>query len=75
MLSWAGAKYFPGGHSVLMGLLNSFVHVVMYFYYFLTCCNEKYKNNLWWKKHITQLQMVFMHILATKKIKTFFVLI
>jgi GNS1/SUR4 family len=57
-LSWSGTKYFPGGHSVFMGMLNSFVHVVMYFYYFLTSLSPKYKQNLWWKKHITQLQIV-----------------
>lgn len=41
-----------------MGALNSFVHVVMYSYYLLTALNPKYKNNLWWKKYITQLQIV-----------------
>ncbi|XP_063704312.1 uncharacterized protein LOC134833792 [Culicoides brevitarsis] len=64
MLSWGGAKYFPGGHSVLMGLLNSFVHVVMYFYYFLTSLNPEHKKNLWWKKHITQLQMIQFGMIA-----------
>uniref|UniRef100_A0A336LRW1 Elongation of very long chain fatty acids protein n=1 Tax=Culicoides sonorensis TaxID=179676 RepID=A0A336LRW1_CULSO len=64
MLSWAGAKYFPGGHSVFMGLLNSFVHVVMYAYYYLTSVNEKYKKNIWWKKHITQLQMIQFGLIA-----------
>jgi len=28
-LSWFGTKYFAGGHSVFMGLINSFVHVIM----------------------------------------------
>lgn len=41
-----------------MGFLNSFIHVVMYFYYFLTSVSDKYKGNVWWKKHITQLQIV-----------------
>jgi hypothetical protein len=38
--------------------VNSFVHVVMYCYYFLTSMWPEYRNNLWWKKYITQLQMV-----------------
>lgn len=58
LLTWHGVKYLPGGHSVFMGALNSFVHVVMYSYYLLTALNPKYKNNLWWKKYITQLQIV-----------------
>lgn len=58
ILAWAGTKYFPGGHSVFMGMLNCFVHVVMYTYYFLSSLNEEYKKNIWWKKYITQLQMV-----------------
>lgn len=57
-LCWHGAKYFPGGHSVFMGTINSFVHVVMYSYYFLTSWNAEYKKNIWWKKYITQLQLI-----------------
>lgn len=56
-LSFLGVKYFGGGHSIFMGLINSFVHVIMYFYYFLTTIDNKYKQSFW-KKHITQLQMV-----------------
>ncbi|XP_052860218.1 elongation of very long chain fatty acids protein 7-like [Anopheles cruzii] len=58
MLIWSGVKWFPGGHGVFMGFINSFVHVVMYFYYFLTSVSPKYKGNLWWKKYITQLQII-----------------
>lgn len=43
---------------MFMGFLNSFIHVVMYFYYFLTSVSDKYKGNVWWKKHITQLQII-----------------
>lgn len=56
-LTWMGTKYFAGGHSVFTGWINSFVHVIMYFYYFLTSIDAKYKQSSW-KKYITQLQMV-----------------
>lgn len=56
-LSWIGMKYFAGGHSCFMGIINSFVHVIMYAYYFLTSIDNKYKQSSW-KKYITQLQMV-----------------
>jgi GNS1/SUR4 family len=56
-LAWIGTKYFAGGHSVFMGTINSFVHVIMYLYYYLTSVDGKWKESKW-KKHITQLQMV-----------------
>ena len=58
ILSWCGCKYFAGGHGVLLGTINCFVHTIMYFYYFLTAISDSYKKSIWWKKHITQLQMV-----------------
>lgn len=56
-LTWIGTKYFSGGHSVFTGLINCCVHVIMYFYYYLTTVDNKYKQSFW-KKYITQLQMV-----------------
>merc|ERR1712193_304526 len=35
MSVWPGARFLPGGHSSFFGLLNSFVHIVMYFYYMM----------------------------------------
>lgn len=57
-LVWHGIKYFAGGHSVFFGAINSFVHMVMYSYYLVTSLKPEYKNNIWWKKHITQLQII-----------------
>lgn len=57
LLAWIGMKYFAGGQSVFMGVINSFIHVIMYLYYFLTSIDNKYKQSFW-KKYITQLQMV-----------------
>lgn len=52
--------WFPllGGHSTFFGLLNTFVHIVMYFYYFLTALGPQVQKYLWWKKYLTTLQMV-----------------
>lgn len=47
-----------GSHATLLGILNAFVHVVMYGYYFLTSFKPELKQSIWWKKHITQLQLV-----------------
>lgn len=42
----------------MLGTINSFVHVIMYGYYFLTSYRPELKNSMWWKKHITQIQLV-----------------
>lgn len=48
---------FSGSHATMLGLINLFVHTVMYSYYFLTSLRPA-KEMLWWKRHITQLQLV-----------------
>ncbi|KAG7299706.1 hypothetical protein JYU34_016704 [Plutella xylostella] len=58
VLIWAAATYYPGGHGTLIGVINCFVHTVMYSYYLLTVAYPEKKNNLWWKKYITQLQIL-----------------
>lgn len=58
LVVWVVAKFLPGGHASAVGYVNAFVHVVMYSYYFVTSTWPEYKENLWWKKYITQLQMV-----------------
>lgn len=58
MISWGSTKYYPGGHGTFIGWINSFVHIVMYSYYFLSAFGPQMQKYLWWKKHITNLQMV-----------------
>ncbi|XP_060528566.1 elongation of very long chain fatty acids protein AAEL008004-like [Cylas formicarius] len=58
MSVWFGVKYTPGGHSTFFGLLNTFVHIVMYFYYMLTALGPQVQKYLWWKKYLTSLQMI-----------------
>ncbi|XP_055548340.1 elongation of very long chain fatty acids protein AAEL008004-like isoform X2 [Wyeomyia smithii] len=57
------SKFISGSHATLLGLINSYVHVIMYFYYFLTSFRPELKNSLWWKKHITQVQLLQFLIL------------
>ncbi|CAD7083686.1 unnamed protein product [Hermetia illucens] len=58
MISWGTTKYYPGGHGTLIGLINSFVHIVMYSYYLLSAMGPQIQKYLWWKKYITQMQMI-----------------
>lgn len=55
--SWCYLKYIPGEQGVVIGFLNSLVHVVMYFYYFLAALGPKYQKYLWWKKYMTWIQL------------------
>lgn len=42
----------------LFALLNCLVHVVMYSYYALAALGPAVRRHLWWKRYITQLQLV-----------------
>ena len=55
---WWGVKFTPGGHATFFGMLNTFVHIIMYTYYLLAAMGPKYQKYLWWKKHLTTMQMI-----------------
>ncbi|KAK4875914.1 hypothetical protein RN001_012336 [Aquatica leii] len=57
IISWGCTKYFPGGHGTFVGVINSFVHIIMYFYYMVAAMGPQYQKYLWWKKYITTLQL------------------
>lgn len=58
MSVWFGVKFTPGGHSTFFGLLNTFVHIIMYTYYMLAAMGPQMRRYLWWKKYLTALQMI-----------------
>ncbi|XP_054263298.1 elongation of very long chain fatty acids protein 4-like isoform X1 [Macrosteles quadrilineatus] len=55
--SWLSVKYIQAEQGIVLGVLNSFVHVVMYTYYFLAGLGPEVQKYLWWKKYITKLQL------------------
>lgn len=54
---WSVCKFVTGGQSYIFGGINSFVHAVMYTYYGLSAIGPHMQKYLWWKKHITKLQL------------------
>lgn len=62
---WAGVKYFAGGQSFFIGLLNSFVHIIMYLYYGLSALGPNIQKYLWWKRYLTSLQLLQFVLLTT----------
>ena len=43
--------------------INSFVHIVMYIYYGISALGPQFQKYLWWKRYLTQLQLVKLFIL------------
>ena len=58
MWSFYYLKYAFGEQGVLIGFMNSFVHIIMYSYYLLAGLGPHMKKYLWWKKYLTGLQLV-----------------
>ncbi|XP_076163435.1 very long chain fatty acid elongase AAEL008004 isoform X2 [Ptiloglossa arizonensis] len=58
MSVWFGVKFTPGGHGTFFGLLNTFVHIVMYTYYMMSAMGPRMQPYLWWKKYLTVFQMI-----------------
>lgn len=63
------SDWISGGQAILLGIINSYVHVIMYSYYFMTSFRPELKQSMWWKRYITQVQLIqfavlFVHFLT-----------
>jgi len=56
--AWWVTKYVGGGHAMFSGHCNILIHVIMYLYYFLSTLGPAVQPYLWWKRYLTQLQMI-----------------
>ncbi|XP_041976505.1 elongation of very long chain fatty acids protein 7-like [Aricia agestis] len=56
--TWFHLMYHPTDHFNVVGLINSFVHVIMYTYYGLASMGPEYAKYIWWKKHVTKIQLI-----------------
>ncbi|XP_004536502.1 elongation of very long chain fatty acids protein F-like [Ceratitis capitata] len=65
-------RYLPGGHGAILAVLNLTVHSIMYFYYFISVLRPELKQSLWWKKHITQAQILQFLILFIHFVRALF---
>uniref|UniRef100_A0A182MV26 Elongation of very long chain fatty acids protein n=1 Tax=Anopheles culicifacies TaxID=139723 RepID=A0A182MV26_9DIPT len=69
---WMGMKFAPGGHSTFFAMLNSFVHIVMYFYYMVAALGPQYQKYIWWKKYLTAFQMAQFVAIFTHQFQLLF---
>ncbi|XP_050342697.1 elongation of very long chain fatty acids protein 7-like [Nymphalis io] len=72
LAAWFGTTYEPGGQGILIGYINAFVHMVMYIYYLIAGLGDKYKKHLWWKRHVTELQLAQFVFLGLHSINSLF---
>jgi len=56
LAGWIGLKYSAYHCAGFIPFINAFIHTVMYVYYALAALG--YRDVLWWKKYLTQMQMV-----------------
>ncbi|EDW15884.1 elongation of very long chain fatty acids protein F [Drosophila mojavensis] len=59
-----------GGHLLVMGVLNVFVHVIMYSYYYAAAQSSTKNKLIWWKQYITILQMLQFVIICGHSVWT-----
>ncbi|KAI1309050.1 Elongation of very long chain fatty acids protein 1 [Halotydeus destructor] len=65
LTSTLAAKVAPNSFASQIVILNSFVHVLMYTYYFLASFGPEMQKYLWWKRHVTEIQLIqFVIVLA-----------
>ncbi|KAF7222574.1 elongation of very long chain fatty acids protein 1a [Nothobranchius furzeri] len=56
---WWGVTLTPaGGMGSFHALVNAAVHVTMYTYYGLSAAGPRFQKYLWWKKHMTAIQLI-----------------
>lgn len=70
--AWLGVRYVPGGHPTLLGTINAFVHIIMYFYYMLSAFGPQMKKFLWWKHYLTSLQLAQFTIIFVQDVHVLF---
>lgn len=70
--AWSGVKYVAGGQTFFLAMLNSFIHVIMYSYYGFSAMGPAVQKYLWWKRYLTQLQLLqFFVIMAHSTVNLF----
>ena len=58
LFGWHLMYFAPNGHESFGGIFNALVHAIMYTYYFLAAMGPQFQKYLWWKRYLTQLQLL-----------------
>jgi len=72
VMTYVEVKFLSGGgHAIILGLVNSYVHLIMYGYYLATSLKIDVAN--YWKKIITQIQMIQFAVIIVHNVIPLFV--
>ncbi|ROL51089.1 Elongation of very long chain fatty acids protein 2 [Anabarilius grahami] len=69
---WCVLNWIPCGQSFFGPMLNSFIHILMYSYYGLSTIPSMHKY-LWWKRYLTQAQLVQFVLTVTHTVSAWVV--
>ena len=65
LIAFIGLKFHPHPSAGFLPMSNVFVHTFMYAYYAMSCMGPQISQYIWWKKHLTQMQLLqFLSVLA-----------
>lgn len=69
---WIVTKWTPAGQAAPAAMLNAFIHIVMYFYYGMAALGPSMQKYLWWKRYLTQMQLIQFCIALTSAVHTIY---
>jgi len=72
LIAYMGLKLHPGGNAGYLPMTNVFIHTIMYSYYAMACMGPEMAQYIWWKKHLTQLQLVQFATVFSHALYSFF---
>lgn len=64
IICWFFLKYSVSESSAFFPFINSFIHTIMYTYYALSALGPRIRPYLWWKKYLTQLQIIQLLLIS-----------
>ncbi|XP_017763319.1 PREDICTED: elongation of very long chain fatty acids protein AAEL008004-like [Eufriesea mexicana] len=70
--AWIGTRFLPNGHATFLGVINAFIHIIMYLYYMLSSIGPHMNKYLWWKKYLTSLQLIQFCMIFVHNLQIFF---
>ena len=59
----ASGAWLPSGITSISALINSSLHILMYYYYAISAIGPSFQKYIWWKKYLTFFQMLQFAVL------------
>jgi len=71
VMVWIACKFYPLTPIAMVVLLNTFIHILMYTYYYMAA-DPVLRQHLWWKRYITLAQLVQFSLMFAHGVTIFF---